>query len=150
MYLTCAFSGHRNLKGYDFDTALMDRVVLNLIKNGTENFLCGMALGFDMAAAESVLQYKKDYGVKLTAALPCSNQSDGYGESNRARYNRIIGCCDEVITLSDEYYKGCMHARDRYLVENSDALVCFLRKQSGGTFYTVSYARKLGLPLINL
>lgn len=150
MYLTCAFSGHRNLKGYDFDPALLDRVILNLIKTGTQNFLCGMALGFDMAAAESVLEYKKQYGVKLTAVLPCKNQSESFGENNRARYERILAGCDKVITLSDEYYKGCMHARDRYLVENSQAVVCFLRKNSGGTFYTVNYAKKLNVPLIQL
>ena len=150
MYKICAFSGHRNLKGYDFDPALLDRVVENLIKTGTENFLCGMALGFDMAAAESVLQFKSKYGVKLTAVLPCKNQSENYSEANKARYQRILDSCDEVIILSEEYYKGCMHARDRYLVENSNAVVCFLRKSGGGTFYTVSYAKKLNVPMIEL
>ncbi|MDE7453322.1 MAG: SLOG family protein [Clostridia bacterium] len=150
MYKTVAFSGHRVLKGYDFDPALMDRVIFNLIKTGTENFLCGMALGFDTAAAEAVLEYKKKYGVKLTAVLPCADQSESFGEANKIRYERILGGCDEVITLSDEYFKGCMHARDRYLVENCDAVVCFLRKKSGGTFYTVSYAKKLNIPLIEL
>lgn len=150
MYLICAFSGHRTLNGYDFDPALLDRVILNLIKSGTENFLCGMALGFDMAAAESVLQYKKQYGVNLTAVLPCKNQSEIYSAANKIRYQRILENCDCVVTLSEDYYKGCMHARDRYLVENSNALVCFLRRQSGGTYYTVSYAKKCGVPLIEL
>ena len=150
MYKTCAFSGHRNLNGYDFDSALLDRVILNLIKNGTENFLCGMALGFDMTAAESVIQLKKQFSIKLTAVLPCEDQSESFSEANKARYNRILNCCDEVITLSKEYYKGCMHARDRYLVENAQAVVCFLRKHSGGTYYTVNYAKKLNVPLIEL
>ncbi|MDE7264663.1 MAG: SLOG family protein [Clostridia bacterium] len=150
MYKTCAFSGHRNLKGYDFDSALMDRVILNLIKNGTENFLCGMALGFDMAAAESVIEFKKKYNIKLTAVLPCEDQSESFSQANKIRYERILRCCDEVITLSKEYYKGCMHARDRYMVENCQALVCFLRKNSGGTYYTVNYAKKLNIPLIEL
>lgn len=150
MYNTCAFSGHRILKIYDFDPSLLDRVILNLIKSGTQNFLCGMALGFDMAAAESVIQYKERYGVKLTAVLPCKNQSENFGAAATERYNAILAKCDEVITLADEYYKGCFHARDRYLVENSDALVCFLRKKSGGTFYTVNYAKKLNIPLIEL
>lgn len=150
MYETCAFSGHRNLKEWDFDQALLDRVVLNLIKNGTENFLCGMALGFDMTAAESVIRLKDKYRVKLTAVLPCRNQSDVYSEAGKSRYKRILGCCDEVIVLSEEYYSGCMHARDRYMVENCDAVVCFLRKKGGGTYYTVNYTKKLNIPLIEL
>ena len=150
MYKTVAFSGHRVLTGYDFDPALMDRVILNLIKTGTENFLCGMALGFDMAAAESVLELKKKYKVKLTAVLPCADQSQNFSEANKIRYQRILKRCDEVITLSEEYFSGCMHARDRYLVDNGDAVVCFLRKNSGGTYYTVNYAKKLNIPLIEI
>ena len=43
-----------------------------------------------------------------------------------------------------------MFERDRYLVDNSDLLVCFLRKNRGGTFYTVNYARKKGKKIIEL
>ena len=150
MEKTCAFSGHRNLKIWGLDYALLDRVVLNLLKNGTTNFLCGMALGFDTAAAESVLLYKDDFGAKLTACLPCVNQYERFSQSNKERYFDILERCDEVITLAPSYYSGCMQARDRYMVDNSDLLVCFLRKQSGGTFYTVNYARKLGKKIIEL
>lgn len=146
----CAFSGHRNLKSLDFDNSLLDRVVHDLIKTGTTEFLCGMAYGFDLAAAETVLAYKKDYDIKLTACLPCANQTDTFSKNNKLRYNTILNSCDEVITLSPAYYRGCMHERDRYLVDNSDVLVCFLRRNSGGTFYTVNYAKKLGKKIIEI
>ena len=146
----CAFSGHRNLKALDFDNALLDRVVLNLIKTGTTEFLCGMAYGFDLAAAQTVLMYKKDYDIKLTACLPCADQTDNFSENNKLKHSIILDCCDEVITLAPAYFKGCMHGRDRYMVENCDVLVCFLRRRSGGTFYTVNYARKLGKKIIEL
>ena len=144
----CAFSGHRNLRAFDFDQALLDRVVLNLIKMGTTQFLCGMAYGFDLAAAETVLMYKKDYDIKLIACLPCADQADTFSKANKLKYENILSVCDEVITLSPSYHKGCMHERDRYMVDNSDVLVCFLRKNSGGTFYTVNYAKKLGKKVI--
>lgn len=146
----CAFSGHRNLKALDFDNALLDRVVLNLIKTGTTDFLCGMAYGFDLTAAETVLLYKKDYDIKLTACLPCANQKDTFSKNNKQKYDNVLSLCDEIITLSPSYYRGCMHERDRYMVNNSDVLVCFLRKNSGGTFYTVNYARKLGKKIIEI
>ncbi len=146
----CAFSGHRNLNGLDFDNNLLDRVVLNLIKTGTTEFLCGMAFGFDLLAAERVLSAKKNFNVKLIACLPCANQSDTFSEKNKKNYDNILQSCDDVITLSSDYYRGCMLYRDRYMVENSDILVCFLRRQCGGTFYTVNYARKLGKKIIEL
>ena len=150
MYKVCAFSGHRNLNAYPLDYNLLDRVTENLIKTGTEKFLCGMALGFDMAAAECVLNLKKKYEINLTACLPCADQSTVFSRGNKLRYENILDCCDEVITLSESYSSGCMHGRNRFMVDGCDALICFLRKKSGGTFYTVNYAKKLGKAIIEL
>lgn len=146
----CAFTGHRNLYGYSFDRCLLDRVNEHLIKNGVDTFLCGMAVGFDTECAQSVLTLKEKYDVKLVACLPCANQSDTFSQKNKLIYNTILEKCDEVITLAPVYRSGCMHARDRYMVDNSDVLVCFLRKNFGGTFYTVNYAKKLGKKIIEL
>lgn len=146
---TCSLTGHRVL--YDLDIALLDRVILNLIKNGCRRFLCGMAQGFDLAAAESVLAFKKDYpDVEIVACVPCAEQSRTFTAANRVRYDRILDGCSEVITLSQDYYKGCMHARDRFMVDNSDTVLCYLRKKSGGTYYTVSYAQKQNKKIIEI
>jgi len=150
MYKRVAFTGHRVLTGYDFDYALLDRVILNLLKEGASEFYCGMALGFDMAAAESLLQYRKDFDFKLVACLPYSGQNEAFSEKNKERHQSILERCDEVISISDYYYNGCMFARDRYLVDNCDVLVSFLRKKSGGTFYTVNYAKQKGINIIEL
>ena len=146
----CAFTGHRNLFEYDFDELLLERVILNLVKNGVTKFLCGMAVGFDLKAAQAVLSLKEKYNLQLVACLPCGNQSEKFSEKNKILYNGIIEKCDEVIVMEREYTKGCMFARDRYLVDNSDLLVCFLRKRSGGTYYTVNYAKKTGKKIIEL
>ncbi len=150
MYKVCAFSGHRNLNAYPLDYSLLDRVTENLIKSGTEKFLCGMALGFDFAAAECVINLKKMYKINLTACIPCADQSAVYSRTGRLRYENILDCCDEVITLSESYTSGCMHGRNRFMVDNSDVLICFLRKKSGGTFYTFNYAKKSGKTVIEL
>ena len=144
----CAFTGHRVLKELDY--ALMDRVIENLIKNGCRRFFCGMAKGFDMAAAESVISLMDRYPVELVACIPCEGQSDNFSSTDRARYKRILEHCSEIITLSEEYYSGCMQYRDRFMVDNSDTVLCHLRRKSGGTFYTVNYAKKLGKKIIEL
>ena len=146
----CAFSGHRNLAVYDFDELLLQRVIVNLVKNGIKRFLCGMAVGFDMKAAQTVIVLKKSYDIELVACLPCANQSERYSQKNKLLYDEILACCDEVVVLESEYVSGCMHRRDRYMVDNSDTLVCFLRKTSGGTYYTVNYARKANKKIIEL
>lgn len=150
MYYTCAFTGHRVLFNTDFDPELLDRVVLSLIKNGTNRFLCGMAMGFDFEAAQTVIKYKSEYGVKLVACIPCANQAERFPKSAKILYERILQNCDEVEILSNDYYEGCMLNRDRYLVDNCDVLVSFLRRKKGGTFYTVNYANECGKKIIPL
>lgn len=133
------------------DFALLDRVIKNLIKNGCRRFLCGMARGFDLAAAESVLSLKKDYpDVSLVACVPFGEQSRYFSTADKCRYERIISNCAEVICLSDNYFNGCMHVRNRYMVDNCDVVVCYLRKNMGGTYYTVKYAQKKGIKCIKI
>ena len=145
----CAFTGHRILYG-QLDFGLLDRVIEDLIKNGYDEFLCGMAIGFDTACAESVIKFKQRYDIKLTACLPYAEQGDTFSEKSRKKHAEILQKCDKIVTLSEQYFSGCMHARDRYMVDNCDAVLCFLRRQKGGTFYTVSYARRQGKKVIEL
>lgn len=149
MYKNCAFTGHRYSLA-ELDVRLLDNVILNLIKSGVKNFYCGMAVGFDIAAAESVLSFKKDYDIRLFACLPCADQSEGFSESNKRRYQRILDGCDGVLELAPQYFKGCMQARDRFLVDNCDVLVSFLRNKKGGTYYTVNYAEQKNIKIIEL
>lgn len=146
---SCAFTGHRVL-GKDFDYNLLDRVILNLIKNGVKRFYCGMATGFDTAAAESLINYKKNYGITIVACIPCENQNETFSQKAKARYESILKNCDEEIIFSSTYFSGCMQQRDRYLVDNCDVLVSYLRRKNGGTFYTVNYAKSNGKKVIEL
>lgn len=148
--LKCAFSGHRNLNCGGYDDALLERIIKDLIKTGVKTFYCGMALGFDMQAAEKVISLKKEFEVKLVACLPCAVQSEKFSPSAEKRYREILKGCDTVITLSNDYYSGCMHRRNRFMVDNCDILVCFLRKNTGGTYYTVGYAESLGRKIIKI
>lgn len=146
---SCAFTGHRNMQ--DLDYALLDRVVENLIKTGCKRFLCGMARGFDLAAAESVIALKAEYpDLSLVACIPYGGQEIGLSIFDRARYKRILENCSEVLVLSEEYYHGCLHVRDRFMIDNSEVVVCYLRTMSGGTYYTVEYARSLNRKVIEL
>lgn len=149
MFNKCAFSGHRDLNLYKPDYALLDRVIYNLVLNGVKEFYCGMATGFDMAAAESVLALNDD-SVKLIACVPCRGQQLKYSEKDKERYERILKKCFEVRVLEEKYKNGCMLSRDRYMIDNADVLLCFLRKTGGGTYYTVNYAKSKGLKIIEL
>ena len=149
MYEKCAFTGHRILER-DFDFNVLDRVIYNLIRGGTRYLYCGMATGVDMAAAESVLSHKKDFEISLIACIPCPEQDKSYSVKNKERYQRILENCSKVTVLSEEYFDGCMQARDRYLVDTCDVLLAYKRRNRGGTAYTVNYAKSKGVNVIEI
>ena len=150
MYYTCAFTGHRDLLNNGFDAGLLERAVLELIENGTKRFLCGMAMGFDLEAAKCVIKYKKQYGLKLVACIPCPNQTAKFPAKDKKLYRQVYEHCDEVELVSLDYHNGCMLERNRCMVDNCDVLLSFLRSPKGGTFYTVNYARQKGKKIIGI
>ena len=149
-YTTCTFTGHRELYE-DFDEKLMERVVNDLVKSGTEVFYTGMAMGFDLIAAECVLRLKKKCkNLKLIACIPYRGQSENFTPSYKSRYKKVLKKCDESICLHEEYCDGCFFERNRYMVDNSDVLVAYLRKKRGGTYYTVNYANNKNKKVIKI
>ena len=54
------------------------------------------------------------------------------------------------MTVSPRYTHYCMLQRNRYLVDHSSRLVCYLIRDTGGTAYTVRYALQQGVPVENL
>lgn len=137
---TCAFTGHREMEE-NFDTARFKDVLSEMIKEGYTTFLCGMAVGFDLFAAQVVLELKESFKqIKLIACVPCKGQEKYFSAEDKQKYCKILKRCDEVKTLSDRYYRGCMLARDRYMVDNSSLLIAYRRVNAGGTYYTLKYA----------
>ena len=148
--LTCALTGHRVL-GKDFPAEGTEKKLRTLLENGTDTFLCGMALGFDLLCGEE-LAARKQAGapLRLVACIPCADQPEGYAAADRARYERVLSACDEKVVLFPSYENGCMFARNRYMVDRCDALLAYLASSRGGTFYTVRYAEKRGKRVILL
>ena len=125
-------------------------ILIDLIENGYQYFGAGGALGFDTLAAQTVLNLKTDYPqIKLILVLPCLSQADGWSSRDKDVYEKIKSSADKVVYTSEECTRGCMHKRNRHLVENSSVCVCYLTESAGGTVYTVDYAKKNKLLIIN-
>ena len=113
-------------------------------------FGAGGALGFDTLAAQIVLSLKETYPtIKLILVLPCLSQSDAWSLEDKSIYENIKGRADKVVYTSRDYTRGCMHKRNRHLVDNSSVCICYLTEKTGGTAYTVDYAKKNGLLVVN-
>lgn len=148
------FSGHRKLPEdctelrYD-----LEKAIITLIGQGVVFFSSGAALGFDQLAAETVLRLKEDYPhIRLVMVLPCppEEQSLKWNEQQKKRYYDLLDKADKVRVLSPRYTNSCMLDRNRHLVDSSAYLICYLREQRGGTFYTVNYAERQGLKILRI
>ena len=149
----CVFTGHRELPDLgDLIAGRLDLAIEKLhLQAGVDTFLCGGAVGFDLLAGERVLALRQKLpGLKLHMILPCKGQADRFAPGDKLRYDALLAQADRVEWLSPKYYRGCMLARDRVMVDRADCCVCWLTKSEGGTAYTVRLAVNKGLPLYNM
>lgn len=150
---TCCFTGHRRIpsdKIGEIKTKLK-HTLTEMIESGYLYFGVGGALGFDTLAALAILELKKDYPrIRLILVLPCVNQTKGWKEKDVDVYEFIKSQCDKYVYVSREYTSNCMLKRNRHLVDNSSLCICYLTENTGGTAYTVRYAKQKGLRIINI
>lgn len=150
---TCCFTGHRDLPALEQKrvAAKLEQTIISLIDRGIIFYGAGGARGFDTLAAQTVLNLKRHYpNIKLILVLPCLTQTQGWRLADIVEYERIKAQADKVVYTSQEYSSGCMHKRNRHLVDHSSVCVCYLTNNSGGTAYTVNYAKMQGLKVMNL
>ena len=150
---TCCFTGHRNLSsGEKLKASVrLHRVIEEQIKAGVVFYGAGGALEFDTLAAQTVLDMKKEYPqLRLILVLPCEDQTRGWRSEDIVVYEDIKRRSDKVVYVSREYTPDCMRRRNRHLVDHSGTCICYLTRSSGGTAYTVDYARRKGLCIINV
>ena len=150
---TCCFTGHRALPPEERGAIAyqLEQTVIMLIQAGIRFFGAGGARGFDTLAAQTILKLRRKYPhIKLILVLPCLSQTQGWRDEDIKVYESIKTAADKVTYTSEKYTQGCMHKRNRHLVDHSSICVCYLTEDRGGTAYTVNYAKKQGLTVINL
>ena len=151
--ISCCFTGHRRIEKdkTSFINAALETEIEKMISQGICNFYCGGAIGFDMLAEKAVIRLRRKYPeIKLIIAVPHKGQSDLWGEREKQEYDEIIALADEVECLSEAYYRGCMYARNRFMVDNSSHCICYLNENTGGTAYTARYVEEQGLQIVNI
>lgn len=150
---TCCFTGHRHIAQDEKQEVKrqLERVLRSLIGEGIRYFGSGGARGFDLMAADVVLQFKKEFPhIRLIMVLPCRDQTRGWRWEDIRHYESILSQADKVVYVQEKYSPGCMQKRNRHLVEYSSVCVAYCTRDTGGTAYTIRYACQKGLKIIRL
>ena len=149
-----AFTGHRTIpiERQDEIRARLVEAVSVACKSGITCFYSGMAMGFDLMAAETVLSLKGRYpNIRLIAVVPFRRQSCRWHSMENERYQNIICLLYTSPSLSEYYFKGCLLRRNDFMLEHSCGVIAFYDgKPYGGTFYTCREALKKGMDIVNL
>lgn len=158
---SCCFTGHRPAKlpwGCNEEDprclalkARMADAIETAYAEGYRHFLCGMAQGCDLYFCQCALDLRaRCSGVTVEAVIPCPSQADGWPKEERERYARMVEACDLETVVSAQYNSGCMLRRDRYMVDHASLLIAAFDGTAGGTRYTIEYAMKRGVSVVDL
>lgn len=150
---TCCFTGHREVPSEQLPGVRkrLETAIVRLVGSGVRYFGAGGALGFDTLAAQTVLELREKFPqIRLVLVLPCADQDARWSAEDVRTYEGIKMQADKVVCLSEQYHRGCMHERNRHLVDHSAHCICYLTRGSSGTAYTVDYAKTNGLSITNL
>lgn len=120
---------------------------------GYRVFFCGMCYGFDLLAAETVVSMKdaaSDSSLRLVAALPY----EGFGVGKRFPQSilteELLKRCDAVEIVSTQKNRKCYQLRNQFMVEHSSLVIAAHFGGRGGTLNTCDYAKRCGVPVINI
>ena len=161
MHLACCFTGYRPEKyKFDIDGDSSDATVLKvkparyvneLISKGVTEFYCGCARGFDIFAAEAVLEAKKYHPTtKLISVMPFRDMNRGWEPGWTDRLMRVLDQSDDVIVIADGYRRGVYDIRNRYMVDHSEYVITYFDGAVGGTRNTLDYAKRKNRVVVNL
>ena len=96
------------------------------------------------------MKLKEQYSdIRLILVLPCYSQERGWSSEDVKIYENKKHS-DKVVYTSEEYMRDCMHKRNCHLEDNSSFCVTYLAESKGRTAYTVDYAIKHGLSVVNI
>ena len=159
--ISCCFTGHRpaafpfgNDETHPECVQLKARlrvVIEKAVQEGYRVFYTGMAEGFDLYAAEEVLQLKVyNPEIRLIAALPCRDQTKSWKTASVARHKRILALADDVVLVSEAYTRFCMQKRNEYMVDRSSLCIACCLQLKGGTYNTLKYAFDRGVNIVSV
>ena len=151
--MTCAFTGHRNIK-YGHKAALPDllsRAIGYAYDQGCRRFITGGAIGFDTEAARQVIRFRLSHpDVTLVLFLPCLDQDAAWSARQRSSYDYILSAADEVKYVSESYDRSCMRRRNQAMAEECDIMIAYVGHDRSGASQTLRIARELGRQAYNL
>ena len=144
----CVFFGHRVLPDKERIKGALIPVLLDLIQSkGVVEFWLGNYGEFDALAFEVLRDLKKTYpSIRCALALAYLPQKKETYAYQEAVFDEVF--CPEGIELGPLRFAICR--RNKWLAQNADFVVAYVRASSGGASYALHIAQGAHKTVINL
>ncbi len=137
----CCFIGHGNIDEFGIDQKVTEAVE-RMVQSGFTDFLSGGMGAFDRMGSCAVYRLKKVYPhIQNILVIPYMN----FRVFDEKLFDQII-----YPELENYFFKKAIVMRNRYMVDQSEAAICYIKNQYGGAIQTYRYAEKRGKVLLNL
>ena len=141
---TALFIGHSRLNNYDSLIPKIDQALQNLADKGFLTFLCGGYGSFDFLCAERLLMLKRQRP-ELESILVHPYPRPHLHDTVMKLFDRTL-----YPGLEDCPPRFAIPLRNRWMVEQSQAALCYVTHDWGGAAQTFGYANRTLLQVINL
>ena len=119
--------------------------------DGYRAFICGMAEGFDLLAAEAVLELCSKFpDAHLVAAFPSPESRTHHSLPVRERIERITAGAGLICYCRKSYVKGCELERNAFMVRSCSRIIGYYNGLSNGTAHCWKLALSQRLETVNL
>ena len=148
---TVSFFGHRRIENALEIESRLEQLILTLLREHEYiEFLVGRDGEFDQIVSSTIRRCKREYRSDNCAhiwVLPYLTAELRDNEESFRDYYDEIEVCEAAAGC---HYKNAHQTRNRAMVDRSDLAVFCIQHECGGAWQTMKYAKKQGVPCINL
>ena len=149
--LTVSFFGHRRIENALEIENRLEQLIRTLLRDHEYiEFLVGRDGEFDQIVSSTIRRCKREYRSDNSAhiwVLPYLTAEFRDNEESFRDYYDEIEVCEAA---AGGHYKNAHQTRNRAMVDRSDLVVFCIQRERGGAWQTMKYAKKRGVPCINL
>ena len=154
---TCCFTGHRPEKlpqgaAYERLRERAGLFIRILAEQGNDTFITGMARGFDLLAAELLLDDPTLTDARLICAIPYKGHINEMKTlAEKKLYERVYKAAAGRVYFFESYNKNCYRVRNSFMVNNSSHIIGYIRDENdthSGTSQTLGMAKRYGIDTV--
>ena len=148
---TVSFFGHRVIENPTAAEQSLEKLLRTLLlEKEYLVFLVGRNGDFDQLVSSTVRRCKRTVRADNSALVWVMHSNTAEYRNNEESFRSYYDEIELCEAAAGKHFKAAFQIRNRSMVDRSDLVVFFVRQNSGGAWQTMRYAKKLGIPCMNL